>query len=781
MDKDLLDSPDLTPDDLPLWMRQAHRRVDWGMVLALVLGLLSVWPFVTRGGLPHGTALELYVHRTAEMADVLRDGVLYPRWAPHLLYGYGLPLFNYVAPGSIYLATLFQLLTESSAVDGVRFVLVLGAVVGAVGMYSFVRRRWGAAAGLVATGAYTLSPSLLFSLPYVCGELPVLFGLQLLPVVLWVLDRVMYEGRAVGLPVLAGASALLLLADERASPWMLLFVLGWLLWLGGFDRRPAHWWAWVGLALGVGLAAIFWFPALAERHLVHGLPFSHAEPQPRLGLAELLAPSVAVDFGAFNPGVPRNLGLVTWLFALGAAAATLARFRRGAAGPPDWSWLYFALAAGGLAGWLLAGRASVLDTYLLLGLAAFPLAVAAARVTVWLGALGAGWPRRLGLALMVGLPVLGAMPVLHPPDWAADFGETDAAAHLQLELAQYSLATVPPGREVPLPSSALPVPSRPLVEAYFVGLAQRVDRSALASGQVDVLHHTATSEHLLIRAPEPMLLPLYISAFEGWQAEVDASRVELDVAEDTGLLQVPVPSGAHDVWVYFGETPARVTGWGISLVSLGLAVLAALRRHQQGEVHAPSSLPLLAPEEARTAATTLGVLLLSLPLLLGSPGLFWRESPRGVILEGGVPLQRYTQGGVDFLAYSIAGMAYGPRGEIDLTLYWRAVRQPVDNFQVTVSLTDAADGERVVQSYKRHVGGYPTTRWPLDRYVRDRHILALPTDIEPGDYLLSVELWRCSASALGACQPQRRMEFFGERGAPLGRALVLPLLVTVHP
>jgi hypothetical protein len=133
--------------------------------------LLSVWPLIVRWA-AHGTALELYVHRVAEMTDALQDGIIYPRWAPTTLYGYGSPLFNYVAPGSLYPAALFELVTESSPVDGVRFMLVAAALAGAAGMYGFVRRRWGAIGGLIAVGCFSLSPALVFILPYIEGNMP---------------------------------------------------------------------------------------------------------------------------------------------------------------------------------------------------------------------------------------------------------------------------------------------------------------------------------------------------------------------------------------------------------------------------------------------------------------------------------------------------------------------------------------------------------------------------------------------------------------------------------
>ncbi|MBN1965449.1 MAG: hypothetical protein JW910_12440, partial [Anaerolineae bacterium] len=144
------------------------------------------------------------------------------------------------------------------------------------------------------------------------------------------------------------------------------------------------------------------------------------------------------------------------------------------------------------------------------------------------------------------------------------------------------------------------------------------------------------------------------------------------------------------------------------------------------------------------------------------------------------PMQRYTQGGLDFLAYRVESESVAPGGALDLALYWRAVRPPAENLHVTVTLTDLA-GERVALSYRRHVGGYPTTRWLGSRYVRDQHRLEIPADLPPGQYLVQVALWDCPASTLGACQLEQRVEFYDERGTLLGQSLTLPIFVQIAP
>ena len=155
-----------------------------------------------------------------------------------------------------------------------------------------------------------------------------------------------------------------------------------------------------------------------------------------------------------------------------------------------------------------------------------------------------------------------------------------------------------------------------------------------------------------------------------------------------------------------------------------------------------------------------------LVLLIGQPGLIWPRSSRGSVQEASAPFRRYVQTGFDLLAYRLERTVFASGDTLDLTLYWRAVRPIHDNFQITVSLVDANNGLRTVQSYRRHIGGYPTSRWPRDRYIRDSHQFQIPPSLMPGTYLLVVELWQCEVASPGVCQTARRLAFFDERGAP---------------
>ena len=86
------------------------------------------------------------------IGEVLRDGVLYPRWAPDFYYGYGYPIFNYYAPFTYAFANLFDLIPGVDVVLSVKIVIVLAYALGAYGVYFLARRHFGSAAGAESAG-----------------------------------------------------------------------------------------------------------------------------------------------------------------------------------------------------------------------------------------------------------------------------------------------------------------------------------------------------------------------------------------------------------------------------------------------------------------------------------------------------------------------------------------------------------------------------------------------------------------------------------------------------
>ncbi len=265
-------------------MKTLLRRftVDPGLLVTLLLASLAAWPFLVRASLPTFTDAEMHAYRTYEIIAAWAAGVPYPRWAPDLFYGFGYPVFNYYSPLSYYLGAGYGSVVGGAAV-GVKFVLVLSAYVGAVGMYLFVRDRWGALAGVVSAAAFSFAPYVVYIDPHARGDAPETLAIALAPLMLWAFARL----RRTVSPGDVVLAAVLLAAMITAHNLMALIFFGmlvaWLAWdvvfghmfLGAWVmsdqlstaavRRPVMVALCAAVGLGLALSAFMWLPAVLER------------------------------------------------------------------------------------------------------------------------------------------------------------------------------------------------------------------------------------------------------------------------------------------------------------------------------------------------------------------------------------------------------------------------------------------------------------------------------------------------------------------------------------
>ncbi len=777
-----------SPFTLPNWMQPQYRALDWGLLLMLLLALLAALPFVARPGLPRETDAELHVFRTAELMNCLHGGALYPRWAPNFWYGYGYPFFNYYGSFTYYLASGVGLLTGEGPVLGARVVFALGQVVAGLGTFAFVRRRWNAAAGFVAGMVYAYSPYIVLIDPHLRGDMAEAFALGLLPAILWAFDRVLSTGRGYTVLLAAGLLAALVFTHNLMALVGFALLAGWLVWLRALARPPhaaAHWrLTWLTLVLGVLLASFFWLPVFLESgavqldRLVGPGHFDYRNHFLELG--ELLAPSLPVDFGAANPAYRFNLGVVTWVMALAGGLALLRqmrhppasgstyqatldewrrRFARGETGELTLSagaWrdaTYFGAVGLALIFLMLPASGVVWETVPLLALLQFPwrllgaaslcLAVLAGAATRWLSALR-GPAQAAAFGMMVALPMMGALPVLYPPPWPPDFGETTPQAYLDFELSGVALGTTSGGEYLPQTVLVPPGPQPSLIESYAgPGPVDKVNRTTLPPGtQVDVVHHGPMEDQFLVQGQEAFLLRLYTFAFPGWRVEIDGRPAAYEIGSPEGFIVVPVPAGTHQVRVFFSSTPTRIFANSISVLALvGLGGVYALALRRSASFNPPR--PLL-NRHMTTAAAAAVALFVGVKLAADrQPGLFYLHTPPGETPTPAQYAHRLAfEDGVELLAYDLPRASARPGETLEVTLYWHILQSTETNYQVFVHLAPLG-GPKVpaAQSDKLNPGDYPTSRWTPAHYVRDAHVMRLPADIPPGDYLLSFGLY----------------------------------------
>src|SRR5262245_18261008 len=82
-------------------------RVEAGLVMAVLLTSLAGQALL-QPGLPTSADLAIHLHRTLEFERAWAPGVIVPRWAPNLAFGYGYPLFVFAPPLPYLLALGFH-------------------------------------------------------------------------------------------------------------------------------------------------------------------------------------------------------------------------------------------------------------------------------------------------------------------------------------------------------------------------------------------------------------------------------------------------------------------------------------------------------------------------------------------------------------------------------------------------------------------------------------------------------------------------------------------------
>jgi hypothetical protein len=743
---------------------RAVRRFDWGLCLALALALVAAAPFLTRPGLPRQTDTELHVYRAAELGHTLRAGVFYPRWAPDLYYGYGYPIFNYYASLTYYLANAFDLLPGVDIVGGVKAVFVLGLVLASAGAYLLGREFSGFVGGVLAAASFTFAPYVVFIDPHARGDLAEHFALCLLPVGLYAFHRLM-SGAGGGRGALLG-SVLSLAAIVFSHNLMGLIagvlLFGYWVWLvlesSGLNvRRDRMGWGALAFILAAAIVAFFWLPFFLERSAIKlevidqkGGHFDFRNHF--LTLGELLAPSRILDLGATAPRFRHNLGLAQWLLALPALAALAYFGTRKILGPcsptpPHFCALtFFALAFCGLLLLMLPISTTVWEhipgmRYLqfpwrLLGPANLMLAVCAAGSLLLLPT--GRWNHLLAAICLLAVLLL-SLPVLYPPGWSPNFGGVAPQDIIAWEQESYALGTTSTGDFLPVRAALGTIyPAQSLLDSYTQpGPVDRVNRAALPEGtRVEVVEQRALYDHFSVYTPEEFVFRLYLFYFPGWRVYVDSEEVEINVAKPEGFITVFVPAGEHDVIVRFEDTPPRIIGRIVSACGLGgLVVTLILMRSTVPCLQSP--IPNLQSLLWLGGVLMLFIFLKSAVIDPQEGGLLRYTSPPGQAQAAQHEVHANFGGQIELLGYDLPKPRVRPGEALPLVLYWRALTPMGENYQTFVHVAQPLHLVWAQQD-RLNPGNFPTSRWPLDRYVWDAYEIRIPFGTPPGEYMINV-------------------------------------------
>ncbi len=97
-------------------------------------------------------------------------------------------------------------------------------------------------------------------------------------------------------------------------------------------------------------------------------------------------------------------------------------------------------------------------------------------------------------------------------------------------------------------------------------------------------------------------------------------------------------------------------------------------------------------------------------------------------------------GDMRLLGYVPPRQSLKPGELLDIGLYWRALKQPSNDYFVTIQLRDATGRVAFEQFSRPAHDTYPTTRWDEGEVLLDWHEVEIPGEIMPSMYQVWVLL-----------------------------------------
>ena len=558
--------------------------------LILALSIFAWAPLLTPAYFLKAHDAAHSVFFLTEFHQGIQDGYLYPRWGPDHCLGYGYPTFIFYAPLPYYVAEVFHLL-GAGPTAAIKITYALAFILSGLTMYAFGKRLWGPVAGLVSAVVYTYVPYRLVDI-YVRCAFYEFCTFVFFPLILLLFLELVETGqlRYLALAGLAYAGLILthIVTAFLFTPLLMAYVLWLVLRKAGPSLRQ-----WLRLSslslaaavLALGLSAVFLLPVTVERSYIAQEQWTRATysyDQHFIYPFQLL--SAFWDYGYAVEGPEDTMSLQLGLAAvtMSLVVAVLALRRR----TSEWGTILFFL---GLTLiiilamlpispplWqILSVAALVQFPWRLLALAAFTLSVLAGAAVPWLsseayrnpGAEGEGEgepasapnPRLYVLLLVIILASFGYTL----PEY------TELSPHLETPAAPLDFELAHPDMVCMVAYTQEQPRSTPLVAQYLAGKPLTKAHALTDGATVEMVRHGGGSEEIIVRSSQEATVQFYTYYFPGWRGYVDDQEVPIRPEEPYGLITLEVPAGEHQVKIRFGDTPIRVVGKVISLLSFG--------------------------------------------------------------------------------------------------------------------------------------------------------------------------------------------------------------------
>jgi hypothetical protein len=719
--------------ELPNWMKQAQRGVDWGALLVLAFSFLAAWSFITQSQIAATSENEHFVFQATDIASAMREGIVYPRWSPYAIKGFGAPIPHYYPQAASYLIALMDVFFTNDGILALRFVYILAFPIAGASIYSLVAQRSNALVAVFAAIAYLYNPYLGLSVPYLLGDLALFLGLALIPLLLWIINRLLLREQAMDIFIMAVITALFVLSIPRLLPQAIILALL-LIGLHNLQIQARHKLIWIagGFLLGLGLASFFWLPALLEGNLVHWFPRAIAAEPQMIRIAELFSLPSFLDSGFLSYENYFSLGWgLTLLAILGAIALALQKQFLSFHG----AFLLYGFAV--LA--LLLAFPQQTDLLVSISLC---FAIGGSYAVNFLKNRFRGLMLWLLLVLFIGL----SFPYWKVPNPAMPISETDAAAQIRYENAGYGIAVLPSGMAIP--SNVAPSIESPFTDAE-INTNRSPDSPALSlreeqdyRGIYQVFSNTE-SQAIYQRA-----------YFFGWEAYLNNQRIPLTAAEN-GLIRLDIPAANAELIISLGGSWVRIIAWVLTISALITCILIWWSRWRRIPSDYDTS-PLLTGFETRWVLSAL----LVMSALHFIPETSYYPQSRYSLLEA-IYVRNEIAPNFQLLAYDLPNEALKAGQTLHVHLYWEVSRPILEQYQVRLRLISLTNNRVILRTNYSHPSYIPTNRWLRGFVLPQSYQFDLPTNLPTGEYALTIDAYRCDhiCSEIGNATPTVELRF----------------------
>jgi hypothetical protein len=553
-----------------------------GLIFTLPAIIYGI-PFFSDDGVSHHALW--YMHFSTQ----LWAGDLYPRWLMGMNEGLGSPVFYYYPPVPFFLTSLLKPFFPGDSHGWHQLGLSASLALIASGLcaYRWLKDLTDRKSALFAAVLYMATPYHLAADLYIRGSFAEYWAFVWMPLVLFFTHRIV-NGNKLAVAGLAVSYALLLMTHLPTTlifspiPVCYAFCLS-----GRGLKLKVTGEVLTGLALGIGLSAVFLWPAMTTQQLVfldrmttgyfsykNWLLFSNFSlwKEDKLLLLLLTLDLAAIAFAAFvsarlNPHkFTRHLNIF-WLVVATASIFMMTDFSRPI-------WLIFPVVQKIQFPWRFNTILSVATTALLASsIDFFKKSRSRSMRVIWITVflLIATWLPATGWAIWK------AYPFHNPSQEEVDY--TNREIDQEREVPEYYPRWNTAMAEMDWETSRYEKGWDESMERTFDALVQRVGQSGGSlskfnivegTGQVRIDRWRPVQIDLHVETPAGMKINVSQFYYPNWTAHLrgEPSNLTVRPSQPDGLISLSIPQGSHDVLLEMKRSHAEWIGQIISLISL---------------------------------------------------------------------------------------------------------------------------------------------------------------------------------------------------------------------